>query len=199
MPQISIARTGSPAVAFPRPPRPLFLLEVHQSVHDVFVRLETRVGYVYNRREEDVEHEVREHAPLVKALFHSEPPRAHPVVEPHACSHVCVCVCVCCHPIYSGRQTCERTSRGYTGGRSHRISPPSFCGACLDFFSREGFSRPFPSATVKSNFVYPRNNHSPLVGHRVTPPRFELTSQRQKVSRLPTVPPGRPAVMPSWN
>ena len=39
----------------------------------------------YNRRKEDVEQEGREHAPLVKALFHGEPPRAHPVVEPHAC------------------------------------------------------------------------------------------------------------------
>ena len=28
---------------------------------------------------------------------------------------------------------------------------------------------------------------------RVTAPRFELTSQRRKVSRLPTEPPGRPA------
>ena len=34
--------------------------------------------------------EGREHAPLTKALFHSEPPRAHPVVEPHACSHAIV-------------------------------------------------------------------------------------------------------------
>ena len=25
------------------------------------------------------------------------------------------CVCVCCHPIYSGRQACGRTSRGHTG------------------------------------------------------------------------------------
>ena len=58
---------------------------------------------------------------------------------------------------------------------------------------------------------YPRINHSPLVGNvffrflflfyflrgkipvRVTAPRFELTSQRQ-VSRLPTEPPGRPAI-----
>ena len=33
---------------------------------------------------------------------------------------------VVCHPIYSGRQVCGRTSRGHTGGRSHRIShPPS--------------------------------------------------------------------------
>ena len=31
------------------------------------------------------------------------------------------------------------------------------------FFSREGFSHPFPSSTVKSNFMYPRNNRSPLV------------------------------------
>ena len=38
-----------------------------------------------------------------------------------------------------------RTSRGHTGGRSHRIfHPPSFCGACLNF-SREKYSAiPFP-------------------------------------------------------
>ena len=30
---------------------------------------------------------------------------------------------------------------------------------------------------------------------RVTAPRFELTSQRQKVSRLPTEPPGRPSIV----
>ena len=37
------------------------------------------------------------------------------------------------------------TSRGHTGGRSHRIShPPSFCGECL-YFSREKDSAiPFP-------------------------------------------------------
>ena len=34
--------------------------------------------------------EEREHAPLTKTLFHSKPPRAHPVVEPHACSHAIV-------------------------------------------------------------------------------------------------------------
>ena len=58
---------------------------------------------------------------------------------------------------------------------------------------------PFPSLTcVKSTFVYRRNSCAPLVGHnvgkipgRVTAPRFELTSQRQKVSRLPTEPPER--------
>ena len=50
-----------------------------------------------------------------------------------------------------------RTSRGHTGGRPHRSfflsSSPSFCSACLNFLSREGFSRSFPSSNVKSNFV----------------------------------------------
>ena len=46
-----------------------------------------RVGPVYIRHEKYVEQEGREHARLLKALFHSEAPRAHPVVEPHACSH----------------------------------------------------------------------------------------------------------------
>ena len=88
MPRSGVARTDSPAVASPRPP--LFPQVYQQSVHDAFVRLETRGGHVYNRREEDVEQEGREHAPLTKALLHREPPRAHPVVEPHACSHAIV-------------------------------------------------------------------------------------------------------------
>ena len=42
----------------------------------------------------------------------------------------------------------------------------TFLLRCLpSFLSREGFSRPFPSSTVKSNFVYPRINCPPLVGH----------------------------------
>ena len=64
MPQSGVARTDSPAVASPRP---LFCSQVHQSVDDVFVRPETREGHVYNRREEDVEQEGREHVPLTKA------------------------------------------------------------------------------------------------------------------------------------
>ena len=82
------AKTDSPAVV--PPVRLLFLSQVHQSVHDVFVNLETRVGYAYNRRKEDVEREGREHAPIAKALFHSELPRVHPVVEPHVGSHAIV-------------------------------------------------------------------------------------------------------------
>ena len=80
------------------------------------------------------------------------------------------------------------------------FSPTPFCGACLDFLSRKGFSRPFPSSTVKSNLVYPRHNRSPLVGHdvRESPSSSDsaeivLTSQGQKVSRLRTEPPGWPA------
>ena len=81
------------------------------------------------------------------------------------CVCVCVCVCVCCHPIfYPGRQTCGRTRRSHTEGRSHRIPPPSFCGASIIFIARK--IRPFfPSSTVRSNFVYRRMNRSPLVGH----------------------------------
>ena len=86
MPQSDVFRTGSPAVPSPRPTGPRFLSQMHQSVHDVFVRLKTRVGYVYNHREESVEQEGREHAPLAKALFYSKPSRAHPAVEPRACS-----------------------------------------------------------------------------------------------------------------
>ena len=38
-----------------------------------------------------------------------------------------------------------RTSRGHTGGRSHRIShPPSFCGACLIFSREKDSVIPFP-------------------------------------------------------
>ena len=64
----------------------------------------------------------------------------------HALRSVCVCVCVF-FPFILDIKFVGRTSRGHTGGRSHRIShPPSFCGA------REGFRYSFPSSTVKSNF-----------------------------------------------
>ena len=32
----------------------------------------------------------------------------------------------------------------YTGGRSHRIPPPSFYGACLNFSREKGLAVPFP-------------------------------------------------------
>ena len=54
-----------------------------------------------------------------------------------------MCVCVCCHPIYLDVRL-RRTSRGHIGGRSHRISPPSSGGACLDFYPENDSAVPFP-------------------------------------------------------
>ena len=49
-------------------------------------------------------------------------------------SKMCVCVFF---PLILDIKFVGRTSRGHTGGKSHRISlPPSSCGACLNF-SRE--------------------------------------------------------------
>ena len=43
------------------------------------------------------------------------------------------------------------------GSHSRTSHPLSFLLRCMSlFFSREGFSRSFPSSTVKSNFVYDR-------------------------------------------
>ena len=58
--------------------------------------------------------------------------------------HVCVCVCVF-FPFILDIKFVGRTSRGHTGGRSHRIShPPSFCGACLNFSREKDSAIPFP-------------------------------------------------------
>ena len=55
---------------------------------------------------------------------------------------LCVCVCVIFPSILDIN---GRTSRGHTGGRSHRIfNPPSFCGACLDFCREKDSAIPFP-------------------------------------------------------
>ena len=57
---------------------------------------------------------------------------------------LCVCVCVF-FPFILDIKFVGRTSRGHTGGRSHRIShPPSFCGACLDFSREKNSAIPFP-------------------------------------------------------
>ena len=74
-------------------------------------------------------------------------------------SHTCMCVffhinrtirasamCVCVFfPSILEIKFVGRTSRGHTGGRSHRIfNPPSFCGACLDFCREKDSAIPFP-------------------------------------------------------
>ena len=54
-----------------------------------------------------------------------------------------MCLCVF-FPFTLDVKFVGRTSRGHTGGRSHRIShPPSFCGGCLNFSPRR--IRPFLS------------------------------------------------------
>ena len=59
---------------------------------------------------------------------------------------VCVCVCVCVFfPFILNIKFVGRTSRGHTGGRSHRIChSPSFCGACLNFYREKGSAITFP-------------------------------------------------------
>ena len=53
--------------------------------------------------------------------------------------------CVCFFPFILDVKFVGRTSRGNTGGRSHRISrPPSFCGACLNFSREKDSAIPFP-------------------------------------------------------
>ena len=57
-------------------------------------------------------------------------------------SSVCVCVFF---PSILDIKFVGRTSRGHTGGRSHRIfNPPSFCGTCLDFCREKDSAIPFP-------------------------------------------------------
>ena len=58
--------------------------------------------------------------------------------------NVMQCVCVF-FPSILDIKFVGRTSRGHTGGRSHRIfNPPSFCGACLDFCREKDSAIPFP-------------------------------------------------------
>ena len=66
------------------------------------------------------------------------------VVDSHIQRIVLVCVCVF-FPSILDIKFVGRTSRGHTGGRSHRIfNPPSFCGACLDFCREKDSAIPFP-------------------------------------------------------
>ena len=61
---------------------------------------------------------------------------------PNICS---VCVVCVFFPSILDIKFVGRTSRGHTGGRSHRIfNPPSFCGACLDFCREKDSAIPFP-------------------------------------------------------
>ena len=50
-----------------------------------------------------------------------------------------------------------------TGGRSHRISPPSFCGACLNFYREKDSAVSLSLIDREVDFVYPQVNCFPLV------------------------------------
>ena len=105
-------------------------------------------------------------------------------------------MCVCCHLIYSGRQVCGRTSRGHT-----EFLHLSFAVRALIFLAKM-IQRFLSLVDREVVFFVLRFNRSPLLGTfyfifvrkipvRVTTPRFELMSQRQKISRLPSEPPRR--------
>ena len=123
-----------------------------------------------------------------------------------------MCVCVVIPFILDVRLVDVPAEVAQEEGHTGFLHLPSAVLALI--FSREGHSRFFTSSTVKSSFVYKRINRSSLVGHFffniyryiffvrkfpvcVTAKRLELTSQRQKVSTLPTEPPGRPVVAAS--
>ena len=74
-----------------------------------------------------------------------------------------MCVCVCCHPVWSERLVCRHTSRSHTGGRSLRISSPPPNGAYRSFNTTR-LQLLSCTPIVKSDFVYERINHCPLVG-----------------------------------
>ena len=72
----------------------------------------------------------------------------HVIIFGLACDHgnsfLCLVFCVF-FPFILDIKFVGRTSRGHTGGRSHRIfNPPSFCGACLDFCREKDSAIPFP-------------------------------------------------------
>ena len=102
-----------------------------------------------------------------------------------------MCVCVCFLPISSGRQVRWTYQPGSHRRKVTQDFSSTFLLRCVPlFFSREGFSRSFPSSTVKSNLcANVLINRSPLVGHfyfhfhffseeKFELPGFELTSQR---------------------
>ena len=69
---------------------------------------------------------------------------AHLHTQAESGVRVCLCVYVL-FPFILDIKFVGRTSRGHTGGRSHRIShPPSFCGACLNFSREKDSAVTFP-------------------------------------------------------
>ena len=117
-------------------------------------------------------------------------------------------VCVVCvfFPFILDIKFVGRTSRGHTGGWSHRIfHPPSFCGACLNFSREKDSAIPFPRRPWWSRFlctndlivlhplgIYIFSFFSFLV-RKIPFAGIELTSQRVRGLRGTSELPGRPA------
>ena len=84
------------------------------------------------------------------------------VVDSHIQRIVLVCVCVF-FPSILDIKFVGRTSRGHTGGRSHRIfNPPSFCGACLAFCREKDSAIPFPCLATEETTVTQQVSHRPI-------------------------------------
>ena len=84
-------------------------------------------------------------------VFLAEGPRTasiHPYIHTYIHTYIhntYMCVCCVFFPSILDIKFVGRTSRGHTGGRSHRIfNPPSFCGACLDFCREKDSAILFP-------------------------------------------------------
>ena len=73
-----------------------------------------------------------------------------------------MCVCVLSSHLFWTSNLWTHQPWSHTGGGSHRISPPSFCGAYLNSYREEDLAAPFPRRPRNriSNFVYPRIDRS---------------------------------------
>ena len=92
-------------------------------------------------------------AAFLHTIQYHFPTILEPIEQPSA---VCARVCVF-FPFILDIKFVGRTSRGHTGGRSHRIShPPAFCGACPSFSRAKDSVIPFPRRPLSRilNFVY---------------------------------------------
>ena len=130
------------------------------------------------------------------------------IEEGHAIERVCVFF-----PFILDIKFVGRTSRGHTGERSHRISPPPFCGACLYFLARR--IQPFLSLVDRDSRILCTNDFIVLhplgivifsfivfflvfLVRKIPFAGIELTSQRVRGLRGTYELPGRPAIERVW-
>ena len=122
---------------------------------------------------------------------------------------MCVCVCVVVPSILSAGFHLWGASAGvtqeegqHTGDFSFLFvfdSPPSFCGACLSFFVARRVQHSLSLVDREVEFCVPTTKSLSTVGccARKNPRLLRDLNprpNRQKVTRLPTEPPGRPVL-----